>query len=196
MRPALLVMACSAAKVAQAGLLILLSAALIVGSLWLLVRVLRSALRSRVEVYVSRALGQAAVVSMIIGAVVTVSAGEATLMRQVEGGKGTGVQNSLALHFGLGEATSADEVVVRWPSGTVDTYTDVAADQRVFWWEGGEVPGGDAGPDAGPDADADGAPIPFRVRGGCGGCSAAGSSAGWEGLLGLLTLVLFLGRKR
>jgi hypothetical protein len=34
-----------------------------------------------------------------------------------------------SLHFGLGEATSVDEVRVRWPSGIVQTVRDASADQ-------------------------------------------------------------------
>ncbi|MBM4389257.1 MAG: CRTAC1 family protein, partial [Deltaproteobacteria bacterium] len=41
-----------------------------------------------------------------IGARVTVIAGDKTLISEVEGGKGTGNQNSLTLHFGLGGAAA------------------------------------------------------------------------------------------
>jgi hypothetical protein len=33
------------------------------------------------------------------------------------------------VHFGLGEARLADEIEIRWPSGTVQTLKNVAADQ-------------------------------------------------------------------
>jgi hypothetical protein len=33
--------------------------------------------------------------------------------------------------FGLGDADAADKVVIRWPSGAVQTLTDVKADQRI-----------------------------------------------------------------
>ena len=56
----------------QAVVIILISVTFIVASLMLLVKVLRAALRSRVEVYITRALGKNAVVSMIVGTVVTV----------------------------------------------------------------------------------------------------------------------------
>ena len=38
----------------------------------------------------------------------------------------------LPLHFGLGEATSVDEVRVRWPSGIVQILRDAPADQVLF----------------------------------------------------------------
>ena len=40
-------------------------------------------------------------------------------------------QNMLAAHFGLGQADTADSVTVKWPSGKVQTLTDVAANQRL-----------------------------------------------------------------
>ena len=42
----------------------------------------------------------------------------------------------LASHFGLGEATVADEVHIRWPSGEETTLTDVAADRYYVVIEG------------------------------------------------------------
>lgn len=57
-------------------------------------------------------------------------------------------QNSLTIEFGLGTASVADSIVVSWPSGHVETYTQVAADQRLVFREmegaavkGGSVPG-------------------------------------------------------
>jgi hypothetical protein len=38
--------------------------------------------------------------------------------------------SDLTVHFGLGEATRA-AVEVRWPSGTMQTLGEVAADQRL-----------------------------------------------------------------
>ena len=35
----------------------------------------------------------------------------------------------LDLHFGLGQSDKVDEIEIRWPSGVVQTLTDVAADQ-------------------------------------------------------------------
>ncbi|NOZ02448.1 MAG: CRTAC1 family protein, partial [Deltaproteobacteria bacterium] len=52
-------------------------------------------------------------------------------VRQVEGGKGTGCQNSRVLHFGLGAADTVDSLVVHWPSGKTSELTQVAADQLV-----------------------------------------------------------------
>jgi hypothetical protein len=40
-------------------------------------------------------------------------------------------QNDMRLHFGLGSATRADSITVRWPSGEKTVLRDVAADRVV-----------------------------------------------------------------
>jgi hypothetical protein len=60
-------------------------------------------------------------------------------MREVSGGDGIRGQNSLDVHFGLGNATNADLVRIEWPSGTVQELTNVAAQQfRTVTEPGGE----------------------------------------------------------
>jgi sodium-dependent phosphate cotransporter len=56
----------------QAVFLIGVSAVLIFTALWLLVRVMRAAMRSRVERFISGVLGSSAVLSMLVGVIVTV----------------------------------------------------------------------------------------------------------------------------
>lgn len=60
-------------KVVQAALMIAISAVMIFLALALVVRVLRAAMKTRVEVYITRALGINAVAAMVLGAVITVS---------------------------------------------------------------------------------------------------------------------------
>lgn len=60
------------AEVGQGSLLIVISGILIVGALLLLVKVMRSATQSRVEVFITRFLGRSAILSMLVGAIVTV----------------------------------------------------------------------------------------------------------------------------
>ncbi|MBN1478263.1 CRTAC1 family protein [Candidatus Sumerlaeota bacterium] len=43
----------------------------------------------------------------------------------------------LRLHFGLASNEVVDEVVLRWPSGLLESYEDIAADQVFQPWEGG-----------------------------------------------------------
>ncbi len=59
-------------KVGQATVLIILSAVLIVGSLFMLVKVLRAALETRIEGYIAKALDRSVFGSLAIGIVVTV----------------------------------------------------------------------------------------------------------------------------
>ncbi|MFQ5460034.1 MAG: ASPIC/UnbV domain-containing protein, partial [Anaerolineae bacterium] len=68
-----------------------------------------------------------------IGATVAVMAGAdgAVQRREIVGARGTGSQDSPIQHFGLGAAATADQVVVGFPSGQGQTFTAVAADQRL-----------------------------------------------------------------
>jgi hypothetical protein len=64
-----------------------------------------------------------------LGAVVEVSAGGRTQIAQVGADGSYLSQHSTDLHFGLGEATSADVVEITWPDGTRRRHEDVAADR-------------------------------------------------------------------
>lgn len=45
-------------------------------------------------------------------------------------------QNSLTLHFGLGKADVIDQLRIKWPSGLIQTWKRVAANQKVVATEG------------------------------------------------------------
>src|SRR6266853_1231193 len=64
-----------------------------------------------------------------IGAEVTVEFGAERQLQIVYGGVGFASQNDRRLHFGLGRTARADRVVIRWPSGTVQTIEHPAVDQ-------------------------------------------------------------------
>ena len=66
-----------------------------------------------------------------IGARITVRSAGATQVREIASGSSSMGQNMRAAHFGLGQATSADSVTVRWPGGQVQTVSNVAANQRL-----------------------------------------------------------------
>ncbi len=66
-----------------------------------------------------------------IGAVVRVSAGGKTMMRQVEAGSGYASASMLPVHFGLGSATKIDAVEITWPSGTVQRIEGSALDALI-----------------------------------------------------------------
>ena len=58
-------------------------------------------------------------------------------------------QNDLRVHFGLGAAARADRLEVRWPSGLVEEWKDLAADRILRLVEGtaGEGAAAPARPD-------------------------------------------------
>ncbi len=66
-----------------------------------------------------------------IGARVTVRVGDHTQMQEVRSGSGYISQSDFRLHFGLGKATKADAIEIRWPSGLVQRLENVAANQIV-----------------------------------------------------------------
>ncbi len=63
-----------------------------------------------------------------IGASVCLYSNDLRLCDQVMAGTGYASQNSLRLHFGLGEATAIDSLVVAWPSGQQEVYTRLDVD--------------------------------------------------------------------
>jgi hypothetical protein len=66
-----------------------------------------------------------------VGARVTVTVNGRLQMSEVHAGSGYLSNSSLVQHFGLGAATRAERVYVRWPSGAETLLTDIAADQRL-----------------------------------------------------------------
>jgi hypothetical protein len=71
-----------------------------------------------------------------IGARVEVVARTLRQIDEVRSGGSYLSQSDLRLHFGLGEATRADRLTVRWPSGLVDTINNIPADRHIVVEEG------------------------------------------------------------
>ena len=71
-----------------------------------------------------------------IGARVRVVVGNHVQTDEVRSGGSYISQSDLRLHFGLGPATKADLVEIRWPSGQVDRLTNVDTNQVVYVEEG------------------------------------------------------------
>jgi hypothetical protein len=67
-----------------------------------------------------------------IGARVTVRTGELSQVWEIKRTVGIYSCSDPRAHFGLGEALKADLVRVRWPSGKVDEFRDVAADRHYL----------------------------------------------------------------
>ncbi|HEV3021960.1 MAG TPA: CRTAC1 family protein, partial [Pirellulales bacterium] len=65
-----------------------------------------------------------------VGAVVKLTVGARTLVRQVESTGGYLSQSSKTLHFGLGDEARIDRVEIRWPSGT-QTFIEAPAVDRL-----------------------------------------------------------------
>ncbi len=67
-----------------------------------------------------------------IGARVGITIGQNTQLRQVEGGMGShGQQNGFVVHFGVGSATTVNEVMVQWPNGKAQVLKNVAINQLL-----------------------------------------------------------------
>jgi hypothetical protein len=60
-------------------------------------------------------------------------------IRDVRSGEGFKYMSSLNAHFGIGTATTITQVIVRWPSGVVDTYNNVTPNQTLFVMEGASL---------------------------------------------------------
>ena len=71
-----------------------------------------------------------------IGAKVKVVSGDLTQLDEVRSGGSYISQNDLKLHFGLEKRTTVDLIQVRWPSGAVDTLTNVPVNKIVTVKEG------------------------------------------------------------
>jgi len=56
--------------------------------------------------------------------------------REVRAGESYGISNSLQIHFGMGQITTIDSVVVNWPSGIRDVLYQPAVDQFAILYEG------------------------------------------------------------
>jgi len=57
-------------------------------------------------------------------------------IRDVRSGEGFKYMSSLNTHFGIGQATAISQVIIRWPSGIVDTINNPAVNQTLMVVEG------------------------------------------------------------
>jgi len=60
-------------------------------------------------------------------------------LREVRSGQGFSHMTSLIAHFGIGTSTSIDQVIVKWPSGTVDIINNVDINTQHVIVEGGSL---------------------------------------------------------
>lgn len=71
-----------------------------------------------------------------IGARVRIKTGSSTQIREVQGGSGHNGQNSLPVEFGLGSANTVDSLIIRWPSGTIQSFANINSNQIIDVIEG------------------------------------------------------------
>lgn len=74
-----------------------------------------------------------------IGARITCVTSDGSQIDEVRSGGSYYSQNDLRIHFGLGKNKSAKSIEIRWPSGRIDTFNDVAANQLVTVKEGSGI---------------------------------------------------------
>jgi hypothetical protein len=74
-----------------------------------------------------------------VGARVSVETDRMRRTRQLQAGSGFLSQHSKELLFGLGESRKILKLVVDWPSGKTQVFTDVPLDRRLRLTEGGEI---------------------------------------------------------
>jgi hypothetical protein len=70
-----------------------------------------------------------------VGAKITATVMGENMLRQVLNGGTYQGNSTLVQHFGLGMATQVDTLTITWPSGKVNTYTNVPANQKVMYTE-------------------------------------------------------------
>lgn len=74
-----------------------------------------------------------------IGTTISVTAGGVTHMDQITGATGYASQNSLVLHFGLGDLETVDEMIIKWPSGIEERYLDLPVNKYFTATEEGGI---------------------------------------------------------
>ena len=66
-----------------------------------------------------------------IGARVTIDIDGKSQIREVSSGRSNMGQNMKSVHFGLGPEKIVDNLIIKWPSGTIQTLSNIKADQRL-----------------------------------------------------------------
>lgn len=64
-----------------------------------------------------------------IGTTITVKTNDMVQKDQVTAATGYASQNTMTLHFGVGQATTIDEILIKWPSGIEESYADLKVGQ-------------------------------------------------------------------
>jgi hypothetical protein len=75
-----------------------------------------------------------------IGARIEIYGAWGRQIREIRSGNGFSHQSSLNAHFGIGSETAITQVIIRWPSGIVDTINNPASNQSLSVAEGATLP--------------------------------------------------------
>jgi enediyne biosynthesis protein E4 len=67
-----------------------------------------------------------------IGAEVFMTTGKLRQRKDVISGNSYASQNDMALHFGLGEATTVDKIEIKWPDGSMQTVKPLGVDRKII----------------------------------------------------------------
>lgn len=71
-----------------------------------------------------------------IGARVEIYGSWGKQIRDIRSGEGFGYMGTLNAHFGLGSATAIEKIVIKWPSGTIDTINNPTVNTHLTVVEG------------------------------------------------------------
>jgi tetratricopeptide (TPR) repeat protein len=93
-----------------------------------------------------------------IGTTVEATFGDRTIVRQMTAGDGYQASNERRLIFGTGNSETIQKLIVRWPSGLVQTFDETATNQEVWLVEGGRPVPSEASIPVRPNAVAQGSP--------------------------------------
>jgi len=75
-----------------------------------------------------------------LGARITLKTGKRLFVDEVRSGSSYDSNNDMRVHFGLGSATKLDSVQIRWPSGLVESFDNLAVDKIHTIKEGSGTP--------------------------------------------------------
>jgi len=74
-----------------------------------------------------------------IGARIEIYGAWGKQIRDVRSGEGFRYMSTLNAHFGLGQATTIDQIVIKWPSGVIDTLYNITSNQLLTIVEGSSL---------------------------------------------------------
>ena len=66
------------------------------------------------------------------GTKLAITFGDTTIIREHVSGEGYFSSNAQEVHFGLGSATKIDSLIITWPTGETQTFTELDVDQTLY----------------------------------------------------------------